>query len=76
MQRRRLGLPQIRFHGLRHSNVSVLVRASFDVVQISRRVGHANAGFTLRQYSHLFNPDDAGAAAAIGAALGGKAKPA
>jgi integrase len=75
--RRRLGLPQIRFHGLRHTHVSVLVRAGFDVVQISRRVGHANAGFTLRQYSHLFNPDDAGAAAAIAAALGGSsAKPA
>ena len=66
-------LHDFRFHDLRHTSVSVLVRGSIDPVSIARRVGHGSAGFTLRQYAHLFNPDDRRAANALGAALRARA---
>jgi hypothetical protein len=55
------------------TSVSVLVRDSIDPVAIARRVGHGSASFTLRQYAHLFNPDDRRSANALGAALRGRA---
>ena len=68
----RLDLPQVSFHALRHTHVSVLIRDRHDPVSIARRIGHSSAAFTLKQYSHLFNPDDDGAAASIAAAIGGR----
>jgi integrase len=34
-------LPQISFHGLRHSHVSALIAGGVDVLTVSRRIGHA-----------------------------------
>jgi integrase len=71
--RRRLGLSHIRVDDLRHTSVSVLVRDNIDPATIARRLGHGSASFTLRQYAHLFNPDDRRSANALGAALRGHA---
>lgn len=66
-----LGMPQITFHGLRHTHASQLVDAGIDIVTISKRLGHASPDVTLRVYAHLFRRDDGKAADAIDAALAG-----
>ena len=47
------GVRRIRIHDLRHSHVSLLVELGFDVVSISRRIGHSKEQTTLR-YAHMF----------------------
>jgi integrase len=66
-----LGMPQITFHGMRHTHASQLADAGVDIVTISKRLGHASPDVTLRVYAHLFRRDDDKAAAAIDAALAG-----
>jgi integrase len=68
-----LGMPEITFHGLRHTHASQLIDAGVDIVTISKRLGHASPDVTLRVYAHLFRRDDDKAAAAINAALAGAA---
>jgi integrase len=68
-----LGMPEITFHGLRHTHASQLIDAGVDIVSISKRLGHASPDVTLRVYAHLFQRDDDKAAAAINAALAGAA---
>ena len=53
--------------------MSQLIDASVDIVSISKRIKHANPAITLRVYAHLSRKDDGKAAAAINAALSGKA---
>jgi integrase len=65
----RIGMPDVTFHGLRHSHASQLIDAGVDIVTISKRLGHAKPDITLRIYAHLFQKDDSKAAAAINAAL-------
>ena len=59
------GLPRVSYHSLRHSHASALIAAGVDVVQISKRLGHAHPGITLKAYAHLFKLKDGAAAAAI-----------
>ncbi|MEZ5351413.1 MAG: site-specific integrase [Bryobacteraceae bacterium] len=49
--RRKLG--NIRFHDLRHSHASQLLRAGISPKVIQERLGHSKVGFTLDVYSHL-----------------------
>jgi integrase len=65
----RIGMPEITFHGLRHTHASQLIDAGVDIVTISKRLGHAKPDITLRVYAHLFRNDDSKAAAAINAAF-------
>lgn len=46
-------VPFIHFHGLRHSHVSYLLYSGVDIQYISKRVGHANTGITMKVYSHM-----------------------
>lgn len=64
-----IGIPDVTFHGLRHTHASQLIDAGVDIVTISKRMGHAKPDITLRIYAHLFKKDDSQAAAAINAAL-------
>ena len=66
-------MPEITFHGLRHTHASQLIDAGVDIVTISKRLGHASPDVTLQVYAHLFRRDDDKAAAAINAALAGAA---
>ena len=68
---RRLGLPLVSFHALRHTHASALIAAGLDVVTISRRLGHTNPTVTLNTYAHLFRQTDSVAAAAIERVLAG-----
>jgi integrase len=65
----RIGMPEITFHGLRHSHASQLISRGVDIVTISKRLGHAKPSVTLAIYAHMFTSDDRKAAAAINAAL-------
>lgn len=48
------GLPRITIHEYRHSHVSVLVNAGINIMEISRRLGHANVEETWNRYAHLY----------------------
>jgi integrase len=65
----RLGMPEVTFHGLRHTHASQLIAAGVDIVTVSKRLGHAKPSVTLAIYAHMFTTDDSKAAAAINAAL-------
>ena len=46
------GLPHIRFHDLRHTFATVALQNGIDVKTVSAMLGHYDAGFTLRTYTH------------------------
>jgi len=64
-----VGMPEVSFHGLRHTHASQLISEGVDIVTFSKRLGHAKPTITLATYAHLFQKDDSKAAAAINAAL-------
>ena len=47
-------LPLIRFHDLRHSHASLLVKLGVQPKIISERLGHSNIGITMDLYSHVY----------------------
>ena len=47
-----IGLPVINFHGLRHTNASLLVAQNVDIAVMSARLGHAQISTTLDFYVH------------------------
>ena len=49
----RRGIRPIRFHDLRHSHASQLMRAGVNAKVISERLGHSKVAFTMDTYSHL-----------------------
>lgn len=55
-------LPRLRFHDLRHTHVTLLIKAGVDIKTVSERVGHASAMMTLDRYAHVL-PDQQEAAA-------------
>ena len=65
-----LELPRVTLHALRHTHASALIASGVDIVQISRRLGHANPSVTLTVYAHLFSQDDNASALAIARILG------
>jgi integrase len=64
-----LGVPHIGLHALRHTHASMLIAGGLDIVQVSKRLGHASPAITLAVYSHLFRKDDSAVSAAINATL-------
>ena len=49
----RAGLPDIRFHDLRHSNATILAAAGVPLKVIQERLGHADITTTLGFYGHV-----------------------
>lgn len=49
---RRIGL-KVRFHDLRHTHASQLLRAGISPKVVSERLGHSTIGITLDVYSHV-----------------------
>ena len=47
------GLPNIRFHDLRHTAASLMLNNGIPVIVVSRRLGHARPSITLDVYGHL-----------------------
>ena len=50
---RRLGLPAIRLHDLRHSWATLALRAGVNPKVVQERLGHTNISVTLGIYSHV-----------------------
>ena len=61
---------KLRFHGLRHTVVSVLPSQGQSVRAVSQRLGHSNPALTLRVYAHCMPSDDPQLAAALNKMLG------
>jgi integrase len=50
---KKVGLPEIRFHDLRHTAASLMLNHGVPVIIVSRRLGHSKASITLDIYGHL-----------------------
>lgn len=50
---KRAGLPQVRFHDLRHTFATLALQNGVDVKTVSGMLGHFSAGFTLDTYAHI-----------------------
>lgn len=49
----RLGLPEIRFHDLRHTAATLLLARGVHVKVVSELLGHSDIAITLRVYGHV-----------------------
>ena len=49
----RAGLPQIRFHDLRHTCATLLLIKNVNPEIVSEMLGHASIAITLDTYSHV-----------------------
>ncbi len=47
------GLEHIKFHDLRHTFATLALQNCVDVKTVSSMLGHYDAGFTLRTYTHV-----------------------
>ena len=58
-------VPTIRFHDLRHTHGSLLIKEGIPVKVVSERLGHAHIAHTMQTYQHLLPgmQDDAASAA-------------
>jgi integrase len=50
---KRAGLPQIRFHDLRHTCATLLLSRNVNPKIVSEMLGHASIAITLDTYSHV-----------------------
>ncbi|HYE81659.1 MAG TPA: site-specific integrase [Clostridia bacterium] len=55
-------LPEVNFHGLRHTNATLLIGQGVDVTTVSSRLGHARTSTTTDIYSHALRKPDIEAA--------------
>ncbi len=49
----RVGLPHIRFHDLRHSHATHLLKQGVHPKVVQERLGHSSPAFTMAVYSHV-----------------------
>lgn len=52
-QIKRLEMPKIRFHDLRHTHATLLLQMGVNPKVVAERLGHANIQVTLNTYSHV-----------------------
>lgn len=50
---KKLNIPKIRFHDMRHSHVAILTKEGEKVIVISERLGHAKVSTTQEFYAHI-----------------------
>jgi integrase len=65
----RRGRAPIRFHDLRHTHVSILMKHRSDLIEIKDRLGHSSISTTADQYGHLLKGVAEKTAATFGAAM-------
>ena len=59
--RKRHNLPNLPFHGIRHTFASLLLSERVDVATVSKLLGHADINVTLRRYGHAIQEKARGA---------------
>ena len=69
---RRLGIPNVRFHDLRHTSATMLLKAGVHPKIVQERLGHSSISITLDTYSHVTRGMQRQAAEALGRILGQK----
>ena len=67
---KRAGLPGIRFHDLRHTCATLLLRQGVNPKFVQELLGHADISLTLNVYSHILPDMGDAAAGAMDAVLG------
>ena len=67
----RVGLPDIRFHDLRHSAATLLLARGVHPTYVQRLLGHKSIKLTLDRYSHWMPSMAKVTASEMDAALGG-----
>ena len=48
-----IGIPEARFHDLRHSYAVAAIRSGDDIKTVQENLGHHTAAFTLDVYGHV-----------------------
>ena len=66
---RRAGLPDIRWHDLRHTYATLLLARGTHPTYVQKSLGHATINITLGTYSHWMPSMSRATAAAMDAAL-------
>ena len=62
---KRLGLPKIRLHDLRHTHATLGLAAGVPIKVMSDRLGHATTAFTMDVYMHAIPANEEAAAEQI-----------
>jgi integrase len=68
--KKKAGLPDIRFHDLRHTCATILLSKGKHPKYVQALLGHATVAITLDTYSHVLPGMDDGLAEAMEDALG------
>lgn len=63
---RRLPVPTIRLHDLRHTHASLLLQAGVSIKVVSERLGHRTIALTMDTYTHVLPAVDRDAAERLG----------
>lgn len=50
---KQIGIPELRFHDLRHGYASLALQNGVDVKTVSNNLGHATTAFTMDKYGHV-----------------------
>lgn len=58
-------LPEISFHGLRHTSATLLISGKTDIKTVSSRLGHSQTSTTMNIYAHSLKSNDEKAASAL-----------
>ncbi|MEG2814540.1 MAG: tyrosine-type recombinase/integrase, partial [Oscillospiraceae bacterium] len=61
------GLPPIRFHDLRHTNATIMLRNKVPAKIVSSMLGHSSIGITMDTYSHVMTDMQEGATGVMNA---------
>jgi len=51
-------LPEVNFHGLRHTSATLLINQGVDISTVSKRLGHTKTSTTMDIYSHSLHKAD------------------
>ena len=65
-------VPRIRFHDLRHTHATLLLKAGVPPKVVSERLGHSTVAFTMDVYAHVIPGMQAAAAETFGELLHGE----
>lgn len=68
------GVRHVRLHDLRHTYASLALRRGIPAEIVSEKLGHANVGFTLSVYRHLYDVERREATLSLDELLTGRAR--